>query len=210
MTTSIEHAFGSLTMVDGFLLNNQLTDFSFAAADAQGRPIMNRVQPRKRPRSSMAPTIVFDRDGNLEAVLGSPGGSSIIQYVTRSLIGLIDWHLSPHETVSLPHYGAKTSARTTLEVGTGVVKRQQDLIKMGHKIRVAPQTSGIHLLVFNGVRDNGQTGGLPMASNGAAGLVPLIRVGRAALPDVKATNHRTCCRVGGWGRLVPCYRSQFT
>lgn len=160
MTTSIEHAFGSLIMVDGFLLNNQLTDFSFSAADAEGRPINNRVQPEKRPRSSMAPTVVFDRDGNLEAVLGSPGGSSIIQYVTRSLIGLIDWRLQPHETVSLPHYGAKTSARTTLEADTSIVKKQQELLALGHKIRVAPQTSGLALLVFNGVRDNGQTGGL--------------------------------------------------
>ena len=160
MTSSIEHAFGSLIMVEGFLLNNQLTDFSFAAVDAEGRPINNRVQPGKRPRSSMAPTVVFDRDGNLEAVLGSPGGSSIIQYVTRSLISLIDWRLQPHETVSLPHYGAKTSARTTLEADTEVVKQQQALMALGHKIRVVPQTSGLALLVFNGVRENGQTGGL--------------------------------------------------
>lgn len=158
MTSSIEHAFGSLVMVDGFLLNNQLTDFSFVSTDKEGRPVMNRVEPRKRPRSSMAPTMVFDWRGNLEAVLGSPGGSSIIQYVTQTVIGLIDWKLTPYEAVSAPHFGAKTSARTTLEAKTPIVKRQQSLMALGHKIRVVPQTSGLHLIVFNGVRPDGQTG----------------------------------------------------
>ncbi len=160
MTSSIEHAFGSLIMVDGFLLNNQLTDFSFVATDNQGRAVMNRVQPRKRPRSSMAPTMIFDGRGNLEAIVGSPGGSSIIQYVTQTIIGLIDWKLQPYDAISAPHFGAKTSARTTLEADTPIVRRQQALLELGHKIRVAPQTSGLHLIVFNGVRSDGQTGGL--------------------------------------------------
>lgn len=175
MTSSIEHGFGSLIMVNGFLLNNQLTDFSFVAKDQEGRQVMNRVEASKRPRSSMAPTMVFDRQGSLEAVLGSPGGSSIIQYVTQTLIGMIDWGLGPQEAVSAAHFGAKTSARTTLEANTALVKRQQDLLKLGHKIRIAPQTSGTHLIVFNGVRSDGQTGGL------AAGL-PRSRWAGAADP----------------------------
>ena len=164
MTSSIEHAFGSMIMVDGFLLNNQLTDFSFTPEDADGEPVMNRVQAGKRPRSSMAPTMVFDRNGNLEGVVGSPGGSSIIQYVMQALVGMIDWKLNPIEAIAAPHFGAQTSAVTTLEADTPLVRLQPALTALGHKTRVRPQTSGTHLIVFNGVRADGQTGGL------AAGL----------------------------------------
>ncbi len=160
LTSSIEHAFGSLIMVKGFLLNNQLTDFSFAPTDEHGDPIANRIEPGKRPRSSMAPTMVFDRQGNLEAVIGSPGGAAIIHYVTQTLIGLIDWRLGVQDAVSAPHFGAMTTATTTLEADTPIADLREQLTALGHKIAVAPLTSGLHAIVFNGVRANGQTGGL--------------------------------------------------
>src|SRR3546814_11708873 len=92
MTSSIEGAFGSKIFVRGFLLNNQLTDFSFMDVDAQGRPVVNRVEPLKRPRSSMSPMLVL-RDGHPVMVIGSPGGSAIIQYVAQAILGVLDWHL---------------------------------------------------------------------------------------------------------------------
>jgi len=158
MTSSIETAFGSMLMVRGFLLNNQLTDFSFKPVDDAGTPIANRVEPGKRPRSSMAPTIVLSASGDLEASLGSPGGSSIIQYVTGTLLGMIDWRLDVQEAINAPHYGAKTSKTTTLEKGTSVAAHQQALEKQSHKIRVRALNSGIHAVAFNGVRDNGRPG----------------------------------------------------
>jgi gamma-glutamyltranspeptidase/glutathione hydrolase len=88
-------------MVGGFLLNNQLTDFSFLP-EIEGRPVANRVQPGKRPRSSMSPTLVFSRDGRLEAVLGSAGGGRIIGHVTQALLGLLDWGLTPQQAAALP------------------------------------------------------------------------------------------------------------
>jgi hypothetical protein len=103
MTTTIEDVFGARVMVRGFLLNNQLTDFSFAP-DANGKPIANRVQPGKRPRSSMAPTLVFDRaGGELVATLGSPGGSQIIGYVAKTLVGTLDWSLDIQQAIALPN-----------------------------------------------------------------------------------------------------------
>ncbi len=160
MTSSIETAFGSMLMVRGFLLNNQLTDFSFKPADDAGTPIANRVEPGKRPRSSMAPTIVLNTNGELEASLGSPGGSSIIQYVTGTLLGMIDWRLNVQQAINAPHYGAKTSKTTTLEKGTSAASRQQELEQRSHKIRVRALNSGIHAVVFNGIRANGLPGEL--------------------------------------------------
>ena len=107
MTTTIEFAFGAHKMVGGFLLNNQLTDFSFLPADAQGRPIANAVAPGKRPRSSMAPTFVFAPDGKLLAVLGSAGGSEIILHVVKAIIGIIDWRLDAQAAVDLPNFGSR-------------------------------------------------------------------------------------------------------
>ncbi|MEZ5739211.1 MAG: gamma-glutamyltransferase [Burkholderiaceae bacterium] len=158
MTSSIEHAFGSAQMVRGFLLNNQLTDFSFQATDADGRPVANRVEPGKRPRSSMAPTMVFDERGRLEAVIGSPGGSAIIQYVTRALLALIDWRQDIQQAVSAAHFGATTSATTVLEKGTSMTGLADGLQARGHTIRLADQTSGLHGIVFNGLRDDGKPG----------------------------------------------------
>ena len=104
MTTTIESSFGNGVMVNGFLLNNELTDFSFAATDSSGEPIANRVQGNKRPRSSMSPTIVFDEDGRVEIVTGSPGGSRIIGYTAQSIVNMIDFGMDPQEAINMPHY----------------------------------------------------------------------------------------------------------
>src|SRR6185369_91636 len=102
-TTTVENAFGARLMVDGFVLNNQLTDFSFRPS-IDGRPVANRVAPGKRPRSSMAPVIVFDRATGVPVyALGSPGGANIIDYVAEALVGLLDWNLSPAQAAALPH-----------------------------------------------------------------------------------------------------------
>ncbi len=108
LTATVESAFGSQRMASGFLLNNQLTDFSFAPT-LNGRPVANAVEPRKRPRSSMSPTIVTDRNGELVLVIGSPGGSSTIGYVARATIGALDWNLPLADAVA----GANATARTT-------------------------------------------------------------------------------------------------
>ncbi|WP_367401648.1 gamma-glutamyltransferase [Geoalkalibacter halelectricus] len=99
MTTSIENFFGNGVMVGGFLLNNQLTDFSFAPEDAAGRPVANRVQPRKRPRSSMAPTIVLDGGGEVALVAGSPGGARIIGYTAQSILNVLVFGLGGCRTI---------------------------------------------------------------------------------------------------------------
>jgi gamma-glutamyltranspeptidase/glutathione hydrolase len=163
MTTTIENGFGSLQMVKGFLLNNQLTDFSLAPTDAEGRPVANRVEPGKRPRSSMAPTVVFNRDGQVEALVGSPGGSNIIQYVTKTLVGLIDWKLDIQQAIDLPNFGAQTSATTTLEKGTALADLERALAAKGHSVVIADINSGLQGIVFNGTRDNGQPGAFARA-----------------------------------------------
>ncbi|NML84866.1 gamma-glutamyltransferase family protein [Polaromonas sp.] len=107
MTTTVEDAFGSRQMVKGFLLNNELTDFSFAPVDADGKPVANRLQPGKRPRSSMAPTLVFDKNsGQLVMSAGSMGGASIIHSVARTLYGVLNWGLMPQQAIDLPSFGS--------------------------------------------------------------------------------------------------------
>jgi gamma-glutamyltranspeptidase/glutathione hydrolase len=110
MTATIESAFGSRLWAAGFLLNNELTDFAFRPVDRAGRPLANAVAPGKRPRSSMAPTIVFDDAGKPWAVLGSPGGSRIILYVVKTLVALIDWKLDAQAAVSLMNFGSRGGA----------------------------------------------------------------------------------------------------
>jgi gamma-glutamyltranspeptidase/glutathione hydrolase len=116
MTTTVESIFGSGRMVDGFFLNNQLTDFSFSPQEPDGRPAANAVAPGKRPRSAMSPVIVFDRDGNFRAATGSAGGPAIIAYVLKTLLGTLDWHMSMQAAISLPnliahndHFTAETA-----------------------------------------------------------------------------------------------------
>ncbi len=107
MTASVESIFGSTRMAGGMFLNNQLTDFSFQPVDSKGRPMANRVEPSKRPRSSMSPTIVLDKDGEFLMASGSPGGNSIIAYTAKTLVGVLDWGLSPQQAVELPNLVAR-------------------------------------------------------------------------------------------------------
>lgn len=144
MTTSVESAFGSKIMVRGFLLNNQLTDFALNPKDEMGRLSVNRVEPGKRPRSSMAPMMVM-QDGRPVIALGSPGGSAIIPYVAQALTGMLMWNLDAQEAVSLPHYGSRNWA-TELEAGTAVTEQAQALRAMGHEVREQPFPSGTHVI----------------------------------------------------------------
>jgi gamma-glutamyltranspeptidase/glutathione hydrolase len=161
MTTTVESGFGSHQWVRGFVLNNQLTDFSFAPNDAQGRPIANRVEAGKRPRSSMAPVLVFDNDngGRLYAVVGSPGGSNIIQYVAKTLIGVLDWKLDIQSAINLGNFGAQTSATTSLEKGSSVKDLGPGLQALGHTVSIVDINSGIHGITRLGPR-NPVSGGL--------------------------------------------------
>jgi gamma-glutamyltranspeptidase/glutathione hydrolase len=109
MTTTVESIFGTGRMVDGFFLNNQLTDFSFAPVDAQGRPVANAVAPGKRPRSSMVPSILLTRDGRFAGAIGSAGGNAILAYVAHSLVAAIDWNLSMPEALAAPNLVARGS-----------------------------------------------------------------------------------------------------
>jgi gamma-glutamyltranspeptidase/glutathione hydrolase len=143
MTTSVEDAFGSRQMVDGFILNNQLTDFSFDSRDASG-PIANRVEPGKRPRSAMSPTIVFDKKtGRFVEAIGSPGGPLIINYVAKVLVGTLDWHLNMQEAIALPNFGSRNGP-TELEAGRFPAAEIGQLKARGHTIRIGEQNSGLH------------------------------------------------------------------
>jgi gamma-glutamyltranspeptidase/glutathione hydrolase len=141
MTTTIETAFGSHQFVAGFLLNNQLTDFSFAP-EKDGAAVANRVEPRKRPRSSMAPTLVL-KDGKPVFALGSPGGSNIIPYVATTLIGLIDWKLDMQQAISLPHLSNRFGTYQ-VEAGTSAEALIDDLTALGFKAEPADMNSGLH------------------------------------------------------------------
>jgi gamma-glutamyltranspeptidase/glutathione hydrolase len=141
MTTSVENAFGSRQMAGGFILNNQLTDFSFAP-EKDGAAVANRVEPGKRPRSSMAPTIVL-KDGKPAYALGSPGGSSIIPYVATTLIGLIDWKLDMQAAISMPHMLNRFGIYE-LEAGTSAEGFAGDLEALGYRIKIGDQNSGLH------------------------------------------------------------------
>lgn len=144
MTTSVESAFGSKIMVHGFLLNNQLTDFALSPRDELGRLSVNRVEPGKRPRSSMAPMMVLEQ-GRPVIALGSPGGSAIILYVAQALTGMLMWDLDAQQAVSLPHYGSRNWA-TELEAGTAITEQAQALRAMGHEVREQPFPSGTHVI----------------------------------------------------------------
>ena len=141
-TTSIERAFGSRLFVRGFLLNNQLTDFSFQAQET-GQLVANRVEGGKRPRSSMAPTLVFGPNGELLLAIGSPGGSRIIGYVTLALIASLDWQMDPQAAVSLAHFINRNGA-TELEEGSLLESLASQLESIGHDVKIRPLNSGLH------------------------------------------------------------------
>ncbi len=145
MTSSIEMAFGSTVMVRGFLLNNQLTDFSFSE-QKDGNKIANRVQPGKRPRSSMSPFMVFDENDQLVMVIGSPGGSRIINYVAKTMLGVLEWNLDIQEAISLPHFVNRNGA-TDLEQDTDAAALKAGLEAKGHKVTVRDLNSGLHGIV---------------------------------------------------------------
>lgn len=146
MTTTVESAFGSHLMVQGFMLNNQLTDFSFIPEE-NGLPVANRVEAGKRPRSSMAPTLIFDRsNGELLAAVGSPGGSQIIEYVAKSVIGMLDWNLDPQAAISLPNFGSRNGP-TELEQGQFTPALQEALQARGHVLADIEMTSGTQAIV---------------------------------------------------------------
>ncbi|WP_299623652.1 gamma-glutamyltransferase [Pelagibius sp.] len=142
MTASIESAFGSRLMARGFLLNNELTDFSFRPA-VEGRAVANRVQAGKRPRSSMSPTLVLDRQGRFVMAIGSPGGSRIIGYTAKAIVGALDWNLSMQEAISLPNFVNRNGA-TDLEEGQGLEPAQAALEALGHEVKIRGLTSGLH------------------------------------------------------------------
>ncbi|NLD70055.1 MAG: gamma-glutamyltransferase family protein [Limnobacter sp.] len=149
MTSSVENAFGSRIMVRGFVLNNQLTDFSFAPT-SNGKPVANRVEPGKRARSAMSPTMVFDRDsGALRLVIGSPGGPSIVHFVARSLIAILDDGIDPQAAVSLPNLGNRNRPDTELERGRAPPALVDALRRRGHGIRLAEMTSGLHAIAVD-------------------------------------------------------------
>jgi len=162
MTTSVEGPFGSQLMAAGFILNNQLTDFSFQA-EIGGKPVANAVAGGKRPRSSMSPTLVFDAHGDLFAAVGSPGGSRIIGYVTQTLIGLLDWDLTMQAAIDLPRH-VNRNGPIELEDQTDLTGRVEALEALGHKTALKKLVSGLH-----GVRvtDDGLDGGADRRREGA-------------------------------------------
>lgn len=162
MTTSVENAFGSRLMVAGLLLNNQLTDFAFAPEEG-GAAVANRVEPGKRPRSSMSPTIVM-KDGRPVYALGSPGGSQIIPFVAKALIGLIDWDLDMQAAVSMPHLTNRFGTYD-LEEGTAAASMAADLTALGYKTAVRELHSGLHGIAIG---PDGLTGGADPRREGVA------------------------------------------
>ena len=160
LTTSVESVFGSFHMVDGFVLNNQLTDFSSEPAYPNGAPVANRVQAGKRPRSTISPVLVFDSSpsgrGPLYAVLGSPGGATIIQFVTKTLVGILDWRLDSQQAVSQVDFGAANSPQTNVGGEHPAINNSdggdhdplvQGLRALGHQVNVADQDSGLSAIM---------------------------------------------------------------
>jgi len=164
MTSTVEHQFGSHLMTEGgFLLNNQLTDFSFVPEE-DGKPVANRVEGGKRPRSSMAPTIAYDRANRVAIVLGSPGGSAIINYVVKTLVGIVDWNLDPQAAADLPNFGSRNGP-TELEADTDVVPLAPKLRALGADVSIGEQTSGVQAIVRT---RNGWVGGADARREGTA------------------------------------------
>ena len=162
MTTTIENGFGSRLMVRGFLLNNELTDFSFRT-HRDGVPVANRVEPGKRPRSSMAPTIVL-KDGKPDFVVGSPGGSQIIGYVAQVIISRLDWGMDAQQAVSAAHL-VNRSGPFDLEAGTDAEQLKTPLEALGYEVKIGDINSGLHAIA---VTPDGLQGGADPRREGIA------------------------------------------
>ncbi|MFA5522026.1 MAG: gamma-glutamyltransferase [Castellaniella sp.] len=163
MTTSIEAAFGSKILVEGFLLNNQLTDFSLSDTDEDGRALANRVEAGKRPRSSMAPMLVLE-NGQPVMAIGSPGGSAIISFVAKALVGVLDWGLDIQQAIALPNRGNRNYG-VELEAGTSLARLAEPLRAMGHVVHVNETASGLHGIVWTA---DGLEGGVDPRREGQA------------------------------------------
>jgi len=148
MTTTIEAGFGSRLWAAGFLLNNELTDFAFRPVDRAGRPLANRVEAGKRPRSSMAPTIVFDEAGRPWAVLGSSGGSRIILYVVKALVALIDWKLDAQTATGLMNFGSRGGPFEIEIDHASAIWHALKVKPYGHRVSADLLTSGTHAIVI--------------------------------------------------------------
>ena len=162
MTTTIENSFGSRLMAHGFLLNNELTDFSFSS-HRNGVPIANRVEPGKRPRSSMSPTIIL-KDGRPTLVIGSPGGSRIIGYVAEAIVAHIDWGMNIQAAVSIPH-AINRFGTYDLEKGTSLEAMVAPLEELGYKVNLRSLNSGLHAI---SIEENGLFGGADPRREGIA------------------------------------------
>ncbi|HTQ73343.1 MAG TPA: gamma-glutamyltransferase [Burkholderiales bacterium] len=142
LTATIEAAFGSRQMVRGFLLNNELTDFSWRP-EQDGKPVANRVEGGKRPRSSIAPTMVLDEKGRLVLLVGSPGGHSIINYVAETIVNVLDWRMDIQQAIDAPRMGSRNGP-TELERGTPLERLAPELERMGHAVSIRDEASGLH------------------------------------------------------------------
>lgn len=164
LTTTIESGFGSGLMVGGFLLNNELTDFSFAP-EHDGRAVANHVEPRKRPRSSMAPTVIYGPDGRVKYILGSPGGSRIINYVAQTIVSLIDFDMNPQQAVDFGRIASRNGT-VDLEENSSVRRLEEPLARLGHtQLKVRNLNSGLHVIE---VQPNRLIGGADPRREGVA------------------------------------------
>lgn len=143
MTATIESMFGSRLMVEGFMLNNELTDFSLIPRDANGNLVANRVEGGKRPMSSQTPSIVFDNQNRPALIIGSPGGSSIINYVTQTMINVLDWNMDMQSAISAPHIISRNGP-ALVEKDTVAEKLIEPLKALGHEVDAVTLMSGLH------------------------------------------------------------------
>ncbi|VAV99847.1 Gamma-glutamyltranspeptidase @ Glutathione hydrolase [hydrothermal vent metagenome] len=151
MTATVESAFGSRVMVGGFLLNNEMTDFSLIA-ERDGIPVANRIAPGKRPRSSMSPTFVLDEQQRVVMAIGSPGGNSIIAYVTQTIINVLDWGMGMQQAIDQPHFLTRGGA-VYLEKGTAITALLEPLTKKGHQVQTRTINSGLHGIIIHYEKD---------------------------------------------------------
>jgi gamma-glutamyltranspeptidase/glutathione hydrolase len=147
MTSSVQGAFGSQLMVGGFILNNQLTDFAFEP-ESNGLPVANRAEGGKRPLSSMSPSMVFDDEGRLRLLVGSPGGTRIISYVAQAIVGVLDWDMNIQDAVAAPHFLSR-GGPLELEQDTDLAGYADALRALGHQVALRGLNSGLHGIVID-------------------------------------------------------------